>query len=231
VRRQFQDAWQSIAHLGNLQTYDKGQAIYSKGDLTDKVFYLKTGRVKILVVDAEGIERVVSIIEPGNTFGEAAAFDGRPAYVSAVAMVASSAYALDSNELIGAMTQDVALLRVVLSELAHKQRILALQAESATFYSISERVALLLSLLSASYGTNSPDGGGRRVQVGVPLAELASILGMSRVTISREIAKLHKAGVVTKNGRDIIILDLQALDRQMPEGYRETGQEPFLRLP
>lgn len=146
-------------------------------------------------------------------------------------MMSSRARAFDTDRLTIAMTQDVTLLRVVLDELAHKQRILALQAESMTFYSLSERVALLLSHLSASYGTNAPDGTGRRVRIDVPLADLASNLALSRITISREIAKLVKADVLAKNGRDIIILDLDALGSRMPEVcWVKTVDEPSLGL-
>jgi CRP/FNR family cyclic AMP-dependent transcriptional regulator len=214
VRRREPDIWESIAHLGTQQTYSKGETIYRQGALVDKMHYLKSGRVKIFTVDANGLERLITIIEPGNTFGEGAAFDQKPCYVSAEAMAASVSYAFGTHQIMRAMSANMALMRVVLDELAHKQRILALQAEAFTF-SISERVALLLCHLSASYGTNSPDEVGRRVHVDVPLSELATILGMSRVTISRELAKLLKSGVVSKSGRDII-LNPKALEERMP---------------
>ncbi len=216
VRRRFSEIWESIAHLGKPQTFGKGEVIYAQGNVVGTVFFLQSGRVKIFMLGADGLERLVTIIEPGNTFCEGPAFDGRPSSVSAVAMMPSVARAFAANQLLRTMTQDTILLQAVLTEFAHKQRILALQVESMSFYSISERVALLLSHLSASYGTNYSDGTGRRVQPGIPLAELASILGVSRVTISREIAKLFKSGVVRKNGREIIILDPHALEQRMP---------------
>jgi CRP/FNR family cyclic AMP-dependent transcriptional regulator len=229
LRRNSPEVWKSIAHLSTPQSFEKGQTIYHQGDHTSQLFYLESGRVKIFTIEPGGLERLMTIIEPGNTFGEAAAFDRHPHYVSAVAMIPSRTRAFDTDRLSVAMTQDVTLLRAVVDELAHKQRILALQAESMTFYSLSERVALLLSHLSASYGTNAPDGTGRRVHIDVPLADLASILGLSRITMSREIAKLVKAGIVAKNGRDILILDLAALSSRMPEVSRAKAvHEPSL---
>jgi CRP-like cAMP-binding protein len=63
---------------------------------------------------------------------------------------------------------------------------------------------------------------GRRVQLHAPLEDLAGVLGMSRVTISREIAKLLRDGVVTKDKRDIIVLDPAALQHRMPPIYRDS---------
>jgi Crp-like helix-turn-helix domain len=39
---------------------------------------------------------------------------------------------------------------------------------------------------------------------------------MSRITLSREIAKLQRAGIVTKDKRDIVVLDARALQGRAP---------------
>jgi CRP/FNR family transcriptional regulator, cyclic AMP receptor protein len=212
--------WESMSHLGTPRNIPKGGLVYHQGDATSDFYYLKAGRVKIFTGDPAGLERLITIFEPGNTFGEAAAFDGLPCYVSAMAIEKSLVYAFNAKRILEVMTKDAALLHEIINELAHKQRILALQAESMSFYNPSERVALLVAHLTATYGTDIPGGSGRRVSLHATLEEIAGILGLSRVTISREIAKLQSEGILTKDRRDIVVLDRKALQLRLPSTYR-----------
>src|SRR5262245_6220492 len=50
--------------------YGDGRAIWTPADLPDRVFRLKSGRVQILVVNADGREDLYRSIEPGEVFGE-----------------------------------------------------------------------------------------------------------------------------------------------------------------
>ena len=48
----------------------KGRNVFSQGDAADTVFYLQTGKVKLVVVNDEGKEAVVGLIDAGQFFGE-----------------------------------------------------------------------------------------------------------------------------------------------------------------
>src|SRR5260221_386897 len=74
--------------------------------------------------------------------------------------------------------------------------------------------------LGHTYGVDVPGETSRRVQLHVTLEEVAGILGMSRVTISRELGKLLHDGVLVKDKRDIIVLDRDALQQRLPPSYR-----------
>jgi CRP/FNR family cyclic AMP-dependent transcriptional regulator len=208
--------WTSIADLGEHRTISRGEIIYQQGEHARRMFYLVRGRVKLTMGNAMGMERLVTIVEARSSFGEAAAFAGLPYHISATAMEKSDLLSFDAETLLGAMLQHPNLLREVLTQIAYKQRIVAIQAESIVFHSPTERVALLLLHLSASYGVVLPGEQGTKVEVRVPLADLAGILGMSRITLSREIAKLQRAGIVTKDKRDIVVLDARALQGRAP---------------
>src|SRR5260370_1985358 len=171
VRRTNPGVWASIAHLGSRRTVAKGTLIYHQGETTNDFYYLKSGRVKIFADDPGGLERLITIFEPGNPFGEAAAFDGLPCYVCAMAMETSEVYVFNAQRFMEAMASNASLLQEIIHQLAHQQRILALQAESISFYKPSEHVALLLSHLSAAYGIAIPGTVGGRVQLHAPLED------------------------------------------------------------
>src|SRR2546423_15457804 len=50
--------------------YRKGEVIFAQGEVADSIYYLQTGRVKVVVLSEQGKEAVVGLIEPGQFFGE-----------------------------------------------------------------------------------------------------------------------------------------------------------------
>ena len=66
---------------------DKGQFFFHKGDCLSSFFIILSGQVKLLLCSPEGDEKVVEIIGPRGSFGEAMMFLGRPYPVSAMALL------------------------------------------------------------------------------------------------------------------------------------------------
>src|SRR5256714_10964436 len=48
--------------------YQKGQVIFAQGDVTDAIYYLQKGRVKVVVLSEQGKEAVVGLLEAGQFF-------------------------------------------------------------------------------------------------------------------------------------------------------------------
>jgi len=65
-----------LAQTALLQTVAKGETIFKRGDPAHGFYYLLTGAVKLSALSAEGNEKVIEIIQPGMTFGEAVMFIG-----------------------------------------------------------------------------------------------------------------------------------------------------------
>ena len=62
-----------LAKVGEGKTisrYQKGQVVFSQGQVADAVFYIQQGKVKLTVVSEQGKEAVVAVLGPGQFFGE-----------------------------------------------------------------------------------------------------------------------------------------------------------------
>ena len=66
--------------------FDKNQVVFSQGDAADTVFYIQKGKIKVLVVSAQGKEAVVAILQPGQFFGEVGLIGKRQRISTATAM-------------------------------------------------------------------------------------------------------------------------------------------------
>ena len=94
--------------------------------------------------------------------------------------------------------------------LVRKQRQLAMHV-AAERLCARDRAILLLNSLVEAYGDHVAGSRGVRLHLGLSIEELASMVGVTRVTMSRELSDLVRRGTVAKEGLDIIVLDPGAL--------------------
>ncbi|MGA8753101.1 Crp/Fnr family transcriptional regulator, partial [Candidatus Deferrimicrobium sp.] len=61
---------QRVARLCAERKYRKGATIFSKGDPSNALFIVKSGKVRILSLSDKGTETIVHILKEGAIFGE-----------------------------------------------------------------------------------------------------------------------------------------------------------------
>jgi len=86
------DAKAFLANVGEGRTILKaleGKVFFSQGDPADALFYIQRGKVKVTTLSSHGKEAVVSILGPGDFFGEGS-LAGQPLRISTVTAIADS---------------------------------------------------------------------------------------------------------------------------------------------
>ena len=206
-----------IVALGVPRSYRTGDHVYRQGEISSWFHVVVTGRVRIYLHRPDGTERVLAYAEPGSSLGEAACFDGRPRHLGSVATEPSQVVAVSRDALLDAARDDPALLLEVTRRIAYKQRVMQLHV-MIDGLPARERVTLLLGHLVEAYGevslTTSPNTS-TRLSIRPAIDELALMVGLTRVTMSRELSKLVVEGVLIKEGRTIVVRDLPALRRRV----------------
>lgn len=198
-------------HLGVVRRYPKGVFMYQQGEVSNRFYQLVSGRIRIFTGHPDGREHVLAIVEPGGLFGEAACFDGVPYYTTAITAQPSAIRVYPRQAMLEAMRTRPEISLEIIRSITRKQRLFALQLESATFRKAPARVALILSRLATYYG--APVAGGRATRIGLHLSHevLASMIGVTRVTVTREIGALIRDGIITRDRRHLIVLQRERL--------------------
>ncbi|WP_285650422.1 Crp/Fnr family transcriptional regulator [Actinomycetospora sp. NBRC 106375] len=208
-----------IEALGIPRLLRAGEHLYRQGEGASSFHVVATGRVRIHMLRPDGTVRVISWAEPGASLGEGVCFDGGPHPVTATAAGACRVLSVGRDVLVEAARDDPELLVEVVRRVAHKQRVLHLHV-FLDGLPARERVTVLLGHLVEAYGegalgTAGTGGISARLSVRPAVDELALMIGLTRVTTSRELSRLVAEGVLVKDGRSIVVRDLAALRRRV----------------
>lgn len=197
--------WSVLEHSGPARIFEKGEMIYWQGSHAGEFYYLKSGTVRVFLCSENGSEKTLSVMKPGRVFGEAAFFDGLPRVSSARAQQRSEAVPVTRGSLMKYIRQEPQLAVNLLAYLSQTIRMLSAQLDTVAFQQADERVARLLLQLSAEGGL-----------VRATHEDLASLAGVSRVTVSRILGDFSRRGWVETRYRTIRVTDAGALRHFLP---------------
>lgn len=192
------------------RSFEAGAQIYAEGDEAEHCYLIQEGRVR-LVKRIRSSDRSLTVLRPGDLFGEDALMTGTPRGASAVALTDVSVLALDRATfgVLLSSNPDVALRLVeqVVRRLRHAEE----QLENAMLRDQPSRVVNTLIRLSAGV-ERSPEG---HVLMISPL-ELSSRVGLDVDAVKRAVQQLRDGGYLRIHEEKIILPDLAAL-RQLYE--------------
>ncbi len=186
----------------------KGQILFQKGALLEGFYAVVHGQVKLSFSSPRGHEKVVSILGPGQSFGEAVMFMECPCPVFAQALADSNLLYIARQGIFAAIDHDSAFARRMLAGLSMRLHGLIQDVEGYSLHTATQRVIGLLLQL-ASIGTSSS------VECTLPANKhvIASRLNLTPETLSRVLHSLHEAGLIEVRGKRITIRDPGRLSR------------------
>ncbi len=195
--------------IGRMKSYGPSETIYIQDDYGDTFFYVKSGRVKVFILQDDGTEKILSIHEQGGFFGETSAIDLYPRPCCASAMVQSEIISVTQAELKLLLKLDMDLCLAILQSLTRKIRMLSYQIHEMAFLEAEQRIIHILLRLTADFGTLSEEG--IKLSIKFSDQELAGLVGVCRVTVTKTLNSLKKQGLIDKHYRNIIIKDQMGL--------------------
>jgi CRP-like cAMP-binding protein len=189
----------------------RGRVLCEKGGLLDGFFCVLSGRVKLAVLAEDGAERVVEIVQPGASFGEASAFLGKPFPLHAEALSDTGLLVVGAGRLREAVGRWPEVALVMTDALARRVYTLIQDIESCCLMPAPRRVAEFLLREIDGRGAR-PDG--QDVVLPAAKAVVASTLNLTAETFSRELHGLARDGLVKVDRRTIRVLSLEGLRRR-----------------
>jgi CRP-like cAMP-binding protein len=188
---------------------EKGEAIFHCGDPCTGFHLVVYGQVKLGFTSAQGVEKVVEIVRPGQSFGEALLFLDQPYIVTAQALADTMLLHVAKHAVLAGLSHDPDFARRLISGLARRVHALVRDVEAYTLRSSQERVIGYL-LADAPEAVN---GKPAEVHLTPGKSVIASRLNMTPEHFSRILHDLAQAGLIAVEGRTVRIPDLAGLRR------------------
>jgi CRP-like cAMP-binding protein len=186
---------------------EKGQAVFQCGDPCNGFHVVVYGQVKLGFTSPQGVEKVVEIVRPGHTFGEALMFLDKPYIVFAQALADTMLLHVAKHAVLDELGRDAGFARRMLSGLSRRLHGLVRDVEAYTLRSGQERV---IGYLLADVADDL-SGGVAQVHLSPGKSVIASRLNMTPEHFSRILHELSAAGLIEVNGRAVRIPDLERL--------------------
>ena len=204
----------AAALLASMSRVDlpRGEALFAEGDAGDRLFVITAGKIKLGRTSADGRENLLTVLGPGEMFGELSLFDPGPRTATATAVSDAELVGLGHADLQEFLTGRPEVARHLLQSLARRLRRTNDSLADLVFSDVPGRVAKALLDLSRRFG--------RQTDAGVLVAhdltqeELAQLVGASRETVNKALADFASRGWIRLEARAVVLLDVDRLVRR-----------------
>jgi CRP-like cAMP-binding protein len=179
-----------------IRKFKKAQIIFSQGTPADSVMYVQEGAVKITAVSESGKEAIITILGPGDFFGEGC-LAGQPLRMgNATAIIPSTVLVIDKKEMQSVLHEQHDLSDLFINFVLTRNIRIEEDLVDRLFNSTEKRLARTLLLL-ARYGRQE------RPQSALPKISqetLAEMIGTTRTRVNLFMNKFKKLGFIKYNG-------------------------------
>lgn len=198
-----------LARMGRHRDVKRGETVFAAGDDNVACATLVSGALKIASYDAEGVERILSLVHPagfvGEMFSPMAHYDVVALADSRLCLFTRADYEMALKTFPALAT---ALLRRSSEDLFETRALIGLMGRR----SADARVAGLL-MAFAKAASDSPCHPASRFDLPLTRGEMAGLLGLTIETVSRQLGKLESGGLIEREGaRGIVIRNASGLE-------------------
>lgn len=183
------------------------KTLFERNSDADYFYMLKSGQVKLYCISQEGIEKVVEIVSPPQTFAEAIMFMPRQTYpVSAETIVDSELYRFEMKPFRDLLESSNEVCIRLLGVMARHLHAMVDDINNLSLHNATYRfVVYLLEQLPAGAIKLSD------IHLSTPKNIIASRLSIQPETFSRILLQMRKQGLIEVHGHDISILNVEGL--------------------
>jgi CRP/FNR family transcriptional regulator, cyclic AMP receptor protein len=190
-----------LASVVTRKSAPRSSTVMSSGDATDSLYIVLSGRLKVMMSDAEGKEVILSILGPSEFFGEMGLIDDSPRSASVVAIEACELLSIAKRDFKKCLAENFEMSMAVMRGLVRRLREADRKIGSLALLDVYGRVARLLLDMSENVE------GEKVVTKRLPKQDIAKMIGASREMVSRVMKDLQMGGYIEVRGSNIVLRD------------------------
>ena len=179
----------------------RSTTIMAGGDPTDSLYIVLSGRLKVMMSDSEGKEVILSILGPGEFFGEMGLIDDEPRSATVITIEPCELLSIAKRDFKKALAENFDMTMAVMRGLVKRLREADRKIGSLALLDVYGRVARLLLDMAENVD------GEKVVTKRLPKQDIAKMIGASREMVSRVMKDLQTGGYIEMRGSNIVLRD------------------------
>lgn len=203
------DEFKSFEHIFHVKSYRKNQVIFLEEEVGNYMYIVLAGKVKVDKTTPEGKESILAIHRAGDFFGEMALLDGKTAPATVSAMEDCRVASINKSDFNHFLMRNQKIVQQIIQVLCVRLRHVWEQIQSMSYSTADARIRGALLQLSRKHGV--ADSRGVIIDLKVTHQELAEMVGTSRETVTRTLARLREQNIILVEHRRIVVLNPKAL--------------------
>lgn len=186
---------------------DEGQILFNQSEKVKAFYMVLKGRIKLFRMSADGQEKIIEIVNPGEVFAEALMFIDQTDYpVSSAALSETEVLCINSEQFKNMLWDSTETCLLLLGDMSFRLRKLVNEIDKLTLHSGTCRVA--------SYLVQEMPEGKSEFALEIPKNIIAARLSIKPETFSRIIKSLNKQGILSIDGNSVVVHDIDMLKNQ-----------------
>jgi len=196
-----------LTRVAMLRHIPRHTIVLNAGDHTDNIYFVLAGALKVQISDEEGREVILSMLGPGELFGEMGVLDDHPRSATVLAVESSEVVMIGKADFKQCLVENPDVSLFIMRNLTKRLRLADRNIESLALLDVYGRVARLL--LEAAETID-----GRKVVTHkLTKQDIAKMIGASREMVSRVMRDLVTQGLIQEHDGQLVLVDLAAFKR------------------
>ena len=190
------------------RTYPKGTVLFREGEKGEEMYVIQGGKVQISM-KVRGVEKILSVLQPGEFFGEMAILNSKPRSATAVVAEDAKLLVIDSKTFEAMVRGNAEISLRMIKKLAARLQEADDQIENLLLKDHNSKVVHALARLAETQGTPVERGSFVRI---LP-EELGQKVGLAVEKVNEVVAKLAKAKIVSATKDGLVVHDAVRLKK------------------
>ncbi|HVZ42635.1 MAG TPA: Crp/Fnr family transcriptional regulator [Ramlibacter sp.] len=209
ISQRHSQPWLERADLAQRLVLGPGSLVFEEQTVHPFFYLIRSGYVQATMSRASGNPLLLEIFGPGTLFGEGAAFEGRPRFVTCRTITDCALDRFDPADMEREFARDPRLPVSLIRIMSAKQRVLA--SKVAGLSSTTPEVRLSDLLLRVARAEQSQRERLSPLSVHLTHEQIGAMTGLARVTVTRTLASLAREDLVRTVPGRVDILRAEAL--------------------
>jgi CRP/FNR family transcriptional regulator, cyclic AMP receptor protein len=197
-----------ISRVAVPRAFPAGVRVFHEGDRSDACYLVRSGDLRVTREHSDGRAIALATLGPGDIFGELAMLDGQARSASVETLSDSELLALPAADFRRMLAEHSQISVKLIIALTRRLRETNERVARQSFQTVPSRVAGVLTQLIAEEA--APEGR-TGVTIRMTQADLAQLAGTSRESVSRFLATLERAGVVSVGRGRVTVVEPRRL--------------------